>query len=135
MLRDSAAALSAAELEWKTSSVQVLWGDQVPLGQREELRVMTHNGKATALEVVQELEALGTRLNGKRDTQPGMAHRLSQGTQTFWKHKKTLQNRDGTVQDKLKAFVMAPQAAALYTAGTWHFNGTIMRKVKKWEGK
>jgi hypothetical protein len=131
MVEEHTEAIYAAKLKWKATSLEVLCGGLVqncPL----DLIIVLPSIELLTYTVVQNMEVLGTKLDGKGSTHTSMQHRLSKAEAGFWAKSRTFLG-PGSVKSKLRAWAVGPAASALLDASSWTVNKGNLHYLRRWE--
>ena len=128
MIEDDTSALGNAHLYWKPSSLEILPSRDSTVG---ELAV-SQRGSTCTYKVVSRLLLLGEMFDNTGDTETSASYRRSLADSTFYKHVMLLRSK-APMKQRMRAWVVAPAASAIWGAATWHVTESLLRSFASWE--
>ena len=135
MLKEMAQQVTDAiydiKVEWKPNSLEFLEGGTA-MNAGGSCSVLTPSGTCLAFKRVQLLEILGVALDCAGSTPTSVSHRLAKADGCVWANAKAF-HRGGTVQEKLRAWQLAPAACALFGSESWSLTKETLQKLRTWE--
>ena len=131
MTADLTAALQTIKLNWKATSMQILAGGSAR-NEVCQVEAAMHDGRRAQYQQVEQMEVLGSLLDGRGDDVVMANHRLHKAEQLFWQHSKALRG-PATVMQKLQAWECGPSASACFDCSMWTINKTMLQRIRRWE--
>ena len=124
-------AVYGAKLKWKTSSLEVLRGG-LALDSSPGLSITTPDFDILMYEVVDQMEVLGSLLDGRGSTWGSVHHRLHKAEAGLWSSARAFMG-PGPVKSKLKAWAAGAATSALLDSTGWSINKGILQFLCRWE--
>ena len=93
---------------------------------------VSQRGSTCTYKVVSRLLLLGEMFDNTGDIETSASYRRSLADSTFYKHVRLLRSK-APMKQRMRAWVVAPAASAIWGAATWHVTESLLRSFASWE--
>ena len=131
MQLELSSAITAGQLRWKPSSLEVLQAGSLLKESIDTFSVEQH-GESFVYKRVLQLSLLGDLFDDLAATELSRSNRQGIADAIYYKHKHLLQH-PGPVQPRLKAWHDSPATSAVFGAASWHLTSAVLAALRSWE--